>query len=73
MKQKIYRDPVCGQKINRQKAQILIKHKGYGYFLCCPVCQSEFEQDPDVYAKPEYAFKISVSKKEKRRWTRRKK
>ena len=63
MKQKIYRDPVCSKKINRQKAQILIKHKGYGYFLCCPLCQSEFEQNPDKYAKPEYAFKIHVINK----------
>jgi YHS domain-containing protein len=67
MKQKIYRDPVCGKKINRQKARILIKHKGFGYFLCCPICQSEFEQNPGIYAKPEYAFRLPVSKKEKGR------
>ena len=70
MKQKIYRDPVCGKKINRQKAQILIKHEGYGYFLCCPLCQSEFEQNLDIYAKPEYAFKIPLSKKGKGRYIR---
>jgi len=34
MKDKICRDPVCGEKINRQKAKIRIKHKGYGYYLC---------------------------------------
>jgi len=67
MKQKIYRDPVCGKKINRQKARILIKHEGYGYFLCCPLCQSEFEQNPDKYAKPEYAFKIPLINKGKGR------
>ena len=63
MKQKIYRDPVCGKKINRQRAQILIKYKGYGYFLCCPLCQKQFEQDPVRYAKAEYAFKIPIKKK----------
>lgn len=67
MKKKIYKDPVCGKKINRQKAQVLIKYKGYGYFLCCPLCQSEFEQNPNIYAKPEYAFKIPLSKKGKGR------
>jgi YHS domain-containing protein len=67
MKQKSYRDPVCGKKINRHKAQILIKHDEFGYFLCCRICQSEFEQNPDIYAKPEYAFKLPVSKKEKER------
>ncbi|MFQ6069728.1 MAG: YHS domain-containing protein [Candidatus Aminicenantales bacterium] len=66
MKKRIYRDPVCGKKINRQKAQILIKHNGYGYFLCCPLCQSEFESCPDKYANPEYAFKIPLSEKRKR-------
>jgi len=65
MKQKIYKDPVCGKKINRQKAQILVKYEGYGYFLCCPLCQTEFEQNPDKYAKPAYAFKIPVKKKER--------
>jgi len=63
MKQKIYRDPVCGKKINRQKAKILIKHKGYGYFLCCPLCQTQFEQNPDKYAKPEFAFQIAAKEK----------
>jgi len=66
MKQKIHRDPVCGKRINRQKAHILIKHKGYGYFLCCPLCQQEFELNPDRYAKPEYALKLSANKKSRR-------
>lgn len=64
MKQKVYRDPVCGKKINRQKAKIVIKHKGYGYFLCCPLCQSEFEQNPEKYANPEFAYKIPAKKRE---------
>ncbi len=65
MKHKIYRDPVCGKKINRQKAQVQIKHKGYGYFLCCPLCQGEFEQNPEKYVKPEYAHKLPSGKREK--------
>ena len=71
MKQKIYRDPVCGKKINRQRAKILIKHKGYGYFLCCPLCQREFEQNPDKYANHEFAYKIPVKNIERRRRRRR--
>lgn len=67
MKKKVYRDPVCGKKINRQKAQILVSYKGYGYFLCCPLCQSEFEGDPDRYANKEYAFRIQKQKKERGR------
>ncbi len=67
MKKKFYRDPVCGKKINRQKAQILVKHKGYGYLLCCPLCQTEFEQNFAKYAKPEYAFKIALKRRERRK------
>jgi len=71
MKGKIYRDPVCGEKINRQRAKKLIKHKGYGYYLCCPLCQREFEQNPDKYAKPEYAYKLSAEKRKRSRYLNR--
>ena len=73
MKQKMYKDPVCGKKINRQKAKILIKYKGYGYFLCCPLCQKEFEQNPGKYAKHEYAFKIPLKRNGRGKLWKRKK
>ena len=43
------RDPVCGRRLNRNKAHIVIEYKGQEYLLCCPLCQSEFEKDPDKY------------------------
>jgi len=43
------KDPVCGRKMNRNKAHITIEHKGNKYYLCCPVCQREFEEDPEKY------------------------
>ncbi len=46
-----FTDPVCGKKINRQKAQVVIKHNGEAYFLCCPVCQRIFEKDPQRHVK----------------------
>ena len=49
-RQKIDRDPVCGKRINRNKAHITIVHQGVEYFLCCPKCQSDFEKDPGKYA-----------------------
>jgi YHS domain-containing protein len=38
------RDPVCGQRVNRNKAHIVLEYKGREYPLCCPVCQSEVEK-----------------------------
>jgi len=43
------RDPVCGKRINRNKAHIVLEYKGQDYALCCPVCQAEFERDPEKY------------------------
>lgn len=45
----MHRDPVCGKKINANKAYVLIEYKGDMYYLCCPLCQSEFEKTPEKY------------------------
>ncbi len=47
--QQFLKDPVCGKRINRNKAHIAIAFKGHDYLLCCPLCQSEFEKDPEKY------------------------
>jgi YHS domain-containing protein len=47
------KDPVCGKRINRNKAHVVIEHEGVKYFLCCPLCQTQFERAPTAYAKPE--------------------
>ncbi len=43
------RDPVCGKKMNRNKAYSKIKYGKITYYLCCPLCQALFEKDPDKY------------------------
>ena len=50
-------DPVCGKRINRGKAHIVIEHEGVAYSLCCPLCQAEFERAPAAYAKPDVGEK----------------
>jgi YHS domain-containing protein len=50
-KQNQDRDPVCGKRLNRNKAHITIEYRGQAYLLCCPMCQSEFEKQPDKYAR----------------------
>jgi len=57
-KQTLYRDPVCGKRVNRQKAHIAVEYEGYVYCLCCPRCQQEFEGDPAKYAKKELGHKV---------------
>jgi YHS domain-containing protein len=45
----VIKDPVCGKRINRNKAHITIEYEQEKYYLCCPLCQSEFEKDPRKY------------------------
>lgn len=44
-----YYDPVCGRKVNRNKAYAKLEYKDETYYICCPKCQSEFEKDPEKY------------------------
>jgi YHS domain-containing protein len=43
------RDPVCGKKINPNKAYAKVKYGKETYYICCPLCQAEFEKDPDKF------------------------
>ena len=54
-------DPVCGKRINRNKAHIVIEYKRIAYFLCCPQCQAQFEGAPKTYARPELGEKVKKS------------
>ncbi|MEX2148802.1 MAG: YHS domain-containing protein [Steroidobacteraceae bacterium] len=51
-------DPVCGKRINRGKAHIVVEYQGVDYSLCCPLCQKEFERAPKAYARPEAGEKV---------------
>ena len=52
------KDPVCGKRINRGKAHIVVDYEGVAYSLCCPLCQAEFERAPAAYAKPAVGEKL---------------
>ena len=52
-----FKDPVCGNRMNRGKAHITIEFEGVNYFLCCPQCQAQFERSPKTFAKPELGEK----------------
>ena len=54
----MFKDPVCGKRTNRGKAHAVIEIEGYRYFLCCPRCQTEFEHNLPLYARPELGQKV---------------
>ena len=41
-------DPVCGMAVPASQAG-KVEYKGQTYYLCCPLCQAEFEKCPDKY------------------------
>ena len=43
-------DPVCGLRMNRNQAFAVIVYRDREYLICCPMCQSEFESDPERFA-----------------------
>lgn len=47
------KDPVCGQRLRRDRAYTRVQHNHVIYYLCCPRCQAEFEAAPERYARPE--------------------
>ena len=53
------KDPVCGNRINRHRAQATIEYKGWIYYVCCPLCQTEFNRDPERYAQTEMGEKAA--------------
>jgi len=65
MRNTLYKDPVCGKRVNRQKAHIALDYEGYTYFLCCPLCQRTFEEDPSKYAREKLGRRISARKRQR--------
>jgi len=53
----LFKDPVCGTRIQRSKTYIVIEYEGVNYFLCCPRCQTECEHNLKLYARPEQGEK----------------
>lgn len=66
----LVKDPVCGKRLQRGKAHIVIEHEGVNYYLCCPRCQTDFENNLKLYARPEFGEKAKkVTNISHRRYT----
>jgi YHS domain-containing protein len=45
-------DPVCGRKIKKSKAVVVIHHMGRQYYLCSPNCHKQFKESREKYLEP---------------------
>jgi len=43
-------DPVCGMKVDDQKAVSQSTHQGKSYYFCCVGCKGKFDANPQQYA-----------------------
>jgi YHS domain-containing protein len=42
-------DPVCGMRVEENKAELQTQFAGKKYFFCSEECRTEFEDHPDEY------------------------
>jgi len=47
------KDPVCGMEVNEETAQNKSIHVGNVYHFCSATCKTEFDKNPEKYAKRE--------------------
>ena len=45
-------DPVCGMRIDPQKAAGSHEYRGVRYYFCSPHCLTRFKADPEQYVHP---------------------
>ncbi len=42
-------DPVCGMKVDTEKASFTSEYQGTVYYFCCSGCKAEFDKNPAKY------------------------
>src|SRR3990170_1697775 len=42
-------DPVCGMKVEKDKAAATYEYHGQTYYFCALICKQKFEEDPELY------------------------
>ena len=43
-------DPICGMKVDDQKAAAQSSYQGNTYYFCSQGCKTKFDQNPQQYA-----------------------
>lgn len=49
------KDPVCGMKVDTDKASGSSEYRGETYYFCCPECKQKFDESPQRYAAQQHA------------------
>ena len=52
---KTVKDPVCGMNIKPKEVQQRSDYQGSTYYFCSSTCKSQFDSQPDKYARPQAA------------------
>lgn len=47
-------DPVCGMKVDPEKAVGSSRHEGNTYYFCSRGCEEKFDADPGKYTSPDH-------------------
>ena len=47
----LVQDPICSKRFSREQAEAAIEYEGRLFYVCCPLCQAEFERDPAHYVR----------------------
>ena len=45
----MYKDPVCGMKVDENNTLHKIEYEGITYYFCLAVCKKVFEEDPSKF------------------------
>ncbi len=48
---KMAKDPVCGMNVDERSTRLKTSYKGKTYYFCNPICQKQFEANPQKYAR----------------------
>lgn len=43
-------DPVCGMRVQPQRAAAVVEHEGHNIYFCCQSCAEKFKREPDRYS-----------------------
>jgi len=59
---KLVLDPVCGMRVDPQKAAATVDYQGKKYYFCCRSCADRFSAAPEPFLAPDRAVKPDMDR-----------